>query len=204
MSRAAEALDATEGQREVLDALARSQTLPFRVVQRARALLLAADGVSNVEIAQMVGVSRPTVLDWRAEFMQRGLVDFGEVGKGRGRKPSIPAEKIAQVVDLTLHSKPEGHTHWSCRTMARATGISSATVQRIWAARGLQPHRVDRFKLSNDKRFEEKLTDVVGLYLNPPDKAAVLCTDEKSRDPGVGSHPAQPADQTGPGGHHDP
>jgi len=181
MSRAAEALDATGGQREVLDALARSQTLPFRVVQRARALLLAADGVSNVEIAEMVGVSRPTVLGWRAEFIQRGLVDFGEVGKGRGRKPSIPAEKIAQVVDLTLHSKPEGHTHWSCRTMAKATGISSATVQRIWAARGLQPHRVATFKLSNDKRFEQKLTDVVGLYLNPPDKAAVLCTDEKSQ-----------------------
>src|SRR6266571_816614 len=137
MSRAAEALDVTEGQREVLDALARSQTLSFRVVQRARALLLAADGVSNVE--------------------------------------------IAEVVDLTLHSEPEGHTHWSCRTMAKATGISSATVQRIWAGRGLQPHRVDTFKLSNDKRFEEKLVDVVGLYLNPPDKAVVLCADEKSQ-----------------------
>jgi len=181
MSRAADGLDVTEGQREVLDALARSQTLPFRVVQRARALLLAADGVSNVEIAEVVGVSRPTVLVWRAEFARQGLVDFGEVRQGRGRKPSIPVEKIAQVVDLTLHAKPEGQTHWSCRTMARATGISSATVQRIWAARGLQPHRVDTFKLSNDKRFEEKLTDVVGLYLNPPDKAAVLCTDEKSQ-----------------------
>jgi len=118
--------------------------------------LLAADGVSNVEISEVVGVSRPTVLAWRGDFAQRGLVDFGEVGKGRGRKPSIPAEKIAQVVDLMLHGKPEGHTHWSCRTMAAATGISSATVQRIWAARGLQPHRVDTFKLSGDKRSERE------------------------------------------------
>src|SRR6266545_409227 len=155
MGRAADALEVSDGQREVLDALARSQTLPFRVVTRARVLLLAADGLSNVDIAEVAGVSRPTVLAWRAE--------------------------IAEVVDLTLHSKPAGHTHWSCRTMAAATGISSATVQRIWSARGLQPHRVDTFKLSNDKRFEEKLVDVVGLYLNPPDKAVVLCADEKSQ-----------------------
>src|ERR671933_1426873 len=181
MGRAAEALGVSEGEREVLDTLARSQTLPFRVVQRARALLLAADGVANVEIAALIGVSRPTVLAWRAEFAERGLVDFGEVRGARGRKPSIPAEKIAQVVDLTLHSKPDGHTHWSCRTMAKATGVSPATVQRIWAGRGLQPHRVDTFKLSNDRRFEEKLVDVVGLYVNPPDKAAVLCVDEKSQ-----------------------
>ena len=124
MGRAAEALDVSEGQRAVLDALARSQTLPFRVVQRARALLLAADGVSNVEIAELAGVSRPTVLAWRADFAQRGLADFGNVREGRGRKPSIPAEKIVEVVDLTLHSKPDGHTHLSCRTMARTTGLS--------------------------------------------------------------------------------
>src|SRR6266545_4050729 len=162
MGRAAEALEVSDGQREVLDALSRSQTLPFRVVQRARVLLLAADGVSNVEIAELAGVSRPTVLAWRADFAQRGLVDFGEVREGRGRKPA-------------------GHTHWSCRTMAAVAGISSATVQRIWSARGLQPHRVETFKLSNDRRFEEKLVDVVGLYLNPPDQAVVLCADEKSQ-----------------------
>jgi transposase len=181
MGHAAEALAMFDGQRDVLDVLARSQTMPFRVVQRARVLLLAADGVSNVELAEVVGVSRPTVLAWRAEFTARGLVDFGKVRKGRGRKPSIPPEKIAEVVDLTLHSTPVGHTHWSCRTMAAAAGISSATVQRIWSARGLQPHRVEVFKLSNDKRFEDKLVDVVGLYLNPPDQAVVLCADEKSQ-----------------------
>ncbi len=180
MSRAAAPLEMSDAHLEVLDALARSQTLPFRVVQRARVLLLAADGVSNVEITELVGVSRPTVLAWRADFAERGLVDFGEVRAGRGRRASIPAEKIAEVVDLTLHSKPDGHTHWSCRSMAKASGLSSATVQRIWAARGLKPHRVDTFKLSNDPRFEAKLVDVVGLYLNPPDKAVVLCMDEKS------------------------
>src|SRR6266498_1386092 len=118
MGRAADALEVSDGQREVLDALARSQTLPFRVVTRARVLLLAADGLSNVDIAEVAGVSRPTVLAWRADFAERGLVDFGEVRSGRGRKPSISAEKIAEVVDLTLHSEPAGHTHWSCRTMA--------------------------------------------------------------------------------------
>jgi homeodomain-containing protein len=110
-----------------------------------------------------------------------GLVGFGEVATGRGRKPSISDEKVAEIVDLTLHSKPEGETHWSCRSMAKRAGVSSASVQRIWSARGLKPHLVKTFKLSNDRHFEEKLIDVVGLYLNPPDQAVVLCMDEKSQ-----------------------
>jgi transposase len=150
------------------------------VVQRARVLLLAADGVSNSEISDVVGVSRPTILAWRARFVEDGLVEFGVVAKGRGRKPSISPEKVAEIVELTLHSKPEGQTHWSCRSMARHVGVSSATVQRIWSARGLKPHLVTTYKLSNDPRFEEKLIDVVGLYLNPPEQAVVLCMDEKS------------------------
>ncbi|MGH9071328.1 MAG: IS630 family transposase, partial [Acidimicrobiales bacterium] len=105
----------------------------------------------------------------------------GLVASGRGRKPSIPADKIDAIVEATLHSKPAGETHWSCRTMAEAQGVSPATVQRIWSARGLKPHLVKTFKLSNDSRFEDKLIDVVGLYLNPPDKAVVLCMDEKSQ-----------------------
>jgi transposase len=143
-------------------------------------LLLAADGVSNSEISDVVGVSRPTILAWRAQFAEDGLVEFGAVAKGRGRKPSISAEKVAEIVELTLHSKPEGQTHWSCRSMAQHVGVSSATVQRIWSARGLKPHLVTTYKLSNDRRFEEKLIDVVGLYLNPPEQAVVLCVDEKS------------------------
>ncbi len=119
-------------------------------------------------------------VDWRADFAERGLADVGEVRDGRGKKPVIAASKVTQIVEWTLHTNPEGQTHWSCRTMAAAAGVSPATVQRISSARGLKPHRVQKFKLSNDKRFEEKLVDVVGLYLNPPDKAVVSCMDEKS------------------------
>ena len=103
------------------------------------------------------------------------------VPPGRGRKPSIPPEKVAAIVDATLHETPEGETRWSCRTMAKAQGVSPATVQRIWSARELKPHRVKTFKLSGDKRFEDKLVDVVGLYLNPPENAIVLCIDEETQ-----------------------
>ena len=106
---------------------------------------------------------------------------LGPIQPGRGRKPSIPTEKVQAIVHATLHEKPAAETHWSCRTMAAAHGVSAASVQRIWAARGLKPHRVRTFKLSNDTRFEEKLVDVVGLYLNPPENAIVLCMDEKSQ-----------------------
>jgi len=181
MSRAAASLRLTDGQREVLESLVRSRTSEHRLVQRAQVLLLAAGGVSNVEICDVAGVSRPTVLAWRAQFEAEGLKRFGEVAKGRGRKASIPGEKVAEIVDLTLHHKPVGETHWSCRTMAKRVGVSPATVQRIWSARGLKPHLVDTFKISNDPRFEAKLIDVVGLYLNPRDKAVVLCMDEKSQ-----------------------
>jgi len=181
MSRAASSLRLTEGQREVLETLVRSRTSEHRLVQRAQVLLLAADGISNVEISEVAGVSRPTVLGWRGQFEAEGLTRFGQVAKGRGRKASIPEEKIAEIVELTLHHKPDGETHWSCRSMAKRVGVSPATVQRVWSARGLKPHLVDTFKISNDPRFEEKLVDVVGLYLNPPDKAVVLAMDEKSQ-----------------------
>jgi len=108
------------------------------------------------------------------------LTKLGQVRKGRGRKPSIPQSKIDEILDLTLNYRPKSETHWSCRTMADAAGVSKSTVQLVWHARGLKPHRVDTFELSNDPRFEEKLVDVVGLYLNPPEKAIVLCADEKS------------------------
>jgi transposase len=181
MSRAAAPLAMSDKQREVLETLSRSRSAAHRVVQRARVLLLAADGVSNYEISEVCGVSRPTVLAWRNQFDKEGLTGFGEVAKGRGPKPSISEEKIAQIVELTLHSKPEGETHWSCRSMAKQVGVSPASVQRIWSARGLKPHLVKTFKLSNDRHFEDKLVDVVGLYLNPPDQAVVLCMDEKSQ-----------------------
>jgi transposase len=181
MSGAAAPLVLDSSQREVLETLSRSRTAEHRLVQRARVLLYAADGVSNVDIAALTRVSKPTVLAWRKQFAVRGLAKLGKVAAGRGRKPSIPQATIDRIVELTLHHRPAGATHWSCRSMADAVGVSPATVQRVWAARGLKPHLVETFKLSNDPKFEEKLVDVVGLYLNPPDKAVVLCMDEKSQ-----------------------
>jgi len=169
------------GQREVLEKLSRSRTAKHHDVQRARALLLAADGVANTRIGAEVGVSPTSVSNWRTRFAEEGLALFGPIRPGRGRKPSIPEQTVQEIVQATLHEKPAAETHWSCRTMARAHGVSAATVQRIWSARGLQPHRVKTFKLSNDKRFEEKLVDVVGLYLKPPENAIVFCMDEKSQ-----------------------
>ena len=176
----AAALPMTDGQREILETLGRSRTAPHREVQRARVLLLAADGMANAWIAEQAGVSVVTVRQWRARFEDEGLARFGQVRAGRGRKPSIPAEKVAEIVRRTREETPDGQTHWSCRSMAKAVGVSPATVQRIWSARGLKPHLVKTFKLSHDPEFEEKLVDVVGLYLDPPEKAIGLCMDEKS------------------------
>ena len=175
------AMTLAESQREVLEKLARSHTARHRDVQRAKALLLAADGLANTRIGAELGVSATTVSNWRERFGAEGLKGIGVIAAGRGRKPSIPVEKVQAIVHATLHEKPPGETHWSCRSMAKAQGVSPATVQRIWSARKIQPHRVKTFKLSNDKRFEEKLIDVVGLYLNPPENAIVLCMDEKSQ-----------------------
>jgi transposase len=171
----------SDEQREVLERLSVSGVAAHRDVQRARVLLLASEGVAVTGIAARAGVSPATVAAWRERFVLEGLKAFSGVRPGRGRKPSIPPEKIAEIVHATLHEKPAGETHWSCRSMAKAHGVSPATVQRIWTARGLKPHQVKTFKLSNDKRFEEKLVDVVGLYLNPPEHAIVLCMDEKSQ-----------------------
>ena len=127
-----------------------------------------------------LGVTPVTVRSWRDRFALEGLAKFGQVRAGRGRKPGVSAERVAEIVRLTQHEKPAGATHWSYRSMTRQVGESPATVQRIWSGRGLKPHLVKTFNLSNDPAFEEKLIDVVGLYLNPPEKAVVLCLDEKS------------------------
>ena len=157
------------------------RSAPHRQVQRAKALLLAADGVANTRIADEVGVTAVTVWASRNRFAEAGLAKLGQVRGGRGPKPSIPAEKVEEIVQATLHSKPKSETHWSTRSMAKHAGVSRNTVQRIWKARGLKPHLVDTFKISTDPAFEDKLTDVVGLYLNPPEQAVVLCLDEKSQ-----------------------
>lgn len=181
------ALTVTDGQREVLEVLARSQCGSHREVVRAKALLMAADGVANATIAARVSVSRATVANWRTRFAQDGLVKFGQVREGRGRKPSIPDATIQEIVTLTKDSHPQGQTHWSTRTMAEAAGVSKSSVQRVWNELGLKPHRVDTFKVSNDPKFEDKLVDVVGLYLNPraPRGADDLSGGERPSPPGL-------------------
>lgn len=153
----------------------------MRLVQRARIVSLAAAGVPSQDIARRLRVSRPTVQLWRERFLALRLAGLEKDAPRPGRLPRISAKKVRAVVEATLRSKPADATHWSTRTMARAQGISEATVRRIWKRHRLRPHLVETFKLSQDGRFYEKLQDVVGLYLNPPDKALVLCVDEKSQ-----------------------
>jgi transposase len=170
-----------EEHRVVLERWVAAQKTPQSVAVRARIVLMAAEGQSNSEIARVLGVSRPTVIMWRERFAQGGPAVLSEIKPGRGRKRVITAAKVNEIVAVTTQSSPPGETHWSCRSMAKAQGVSPATVQRIWDAHGLKPHRVRAFKLSADPRFTEKLTDVVGLYLDPPERALVLCVDEKSQ-----------------------
>src|SRR5579884_1459681 len=177
----APAIELSAEDRVMLERWTRAHGTPQSVARRARVILLAAEGHSNVSIARELGVGRPTVIECRRRFGQEGVQGLTRVRPGRGRPARISQEKVAEIVHATLHEQPEGATHWSCRSLARAKGVSSATVQRIWDQHNLKPWRTETFKLSNDKRFLEKLTDVVGLYLNPPEKAIVLCVDEKSQ-----------------------
>ena len=186
-----EALALSVEQRRTLEAWLAARNTPQKVVLRSRIVLLAASGQPNRRIAHELKTSRPTVILWRNRFAAGGPAALTQEEPGRGRRPRISAEKVKQIIEATLHSHPVDATHWSVRSMASAQDISPATVQRIWDAHGLQPHRTETFKLSRDKRFVEKLTDVVGLYLNPPEKALVLCFDEKSQ--------MQALDRTQPG-----
>ena len=177
----AESLPVSADQRRTLEAWIQARNTPQKIVLRSRIILGAASGQANRRIAQELNISRPTVILWRERFLRGGPAALTEDEPGRGRKAKIASEKVKQIVEATLHSHPAGATHWSVRTMAATQGVSPATVQRIWDAHGLQPHRTETFKLSRDKRFIEKLTDVVGLYMNPPDKALLLCFDEKTQ-----------------------
>lgn len=176
-----EALLVTDEQRRTLETWVAARNTPQKVVFRSRIVLMAAEGKANRRIAQELGTSRPSVILWRQRFLAGGTAALAEDAPGRGRKPTISAKKVNAIVTATLQTKPRAATQWSVRTMAAAQRVSPATVQRIWDAHGLEPHRTRTFKLSRDKQFVEKLTDVVGLYLNPPDKALVLCVDEKSQ-----------------------
>ena len=153
----------------------------MRLVQRARIIQMAADGMLSQDIARELRISRPTVQLWRQRFLALRLVGLEKDAPRPGRIPSIPVKKIRAVVEATLHTTPPNVTHWSVRSMAKAQGISRMAVQRIWKQHGIKPHLIKTFKLSRDKHFMEKLIDVVGLYLNPPDKSLIFSVDEKSQ-----------------------
>ena len=163
-----------------LTAFSRSQTLPHGLVRRAKLILLSADGMPNTHIAKKLDLSQQIVSMWRKRFLQQGV--DGLYNQPRPGKPrSIADEKVAQVIRKALRSKPKGATHWTLRSMAAETKLSHQTIHRIWKAFGVQPHRQRHFKLSTDPFFVEKVRDIVGLYLNPPTNAMVLCVDEKSQ-----------------------
>jgi transposase len=168
-------------ERSTLESWARGRNLPYRKVIRSKIITMATGGVLNKDIAKTLGVSRPTVQLWRERFLALRLMGLEKDAPRPGRKPKMSVKKIRAVVEATLRATPPHATHWSTRSMAKAQGLSQSTIQRIWKRHNLKPHRVKTFKLSRDKRFIEKLQDVVGLYLNPPDKALVMCVDEKSQ-----------------------
>jgi transposase len=181
MSRTAPAIRLSEDERTILDAWARGRSLAHRQVLRAQIVTMAADGVPSQDIAKELRVSRPTVQLWRERYLALRIEGLAKDAPRPGRKPCIPWAKVKAVVEATLQTTPAHATHWSTRSMAKAQGLSEASVRRIWQRHRLKPHLIETFKLSRDKRFMEKLQDVVGLYLNPPDKALVLCVDEKSQ-----------------------
>ena len=191
MWKPANALDVSRSDRELLETLVRGGKTPQRVVLRASIVLGASAGRSNNGLAKDLSVTRPTVLLWRERYARSGIAGLMKDAPRPGRPKQIGSKKVETIVNATLRTTPRDATHWSTRTMARSQGVSQATVTRIWQAHGLQPHRTETFKLSRDPDFVRKLRDVVGLYLNPPDKALVLCVDEKSQ--------IQALDRTQPG-----
>lgn len=181
----------SDGERAELERLIRGRSTPQKVVLRASIVVLTADGVATGEIMERLRTTCPTITRWRRRFDEQGVAGLCKDATRPGRKPSISAEQVADVIHRTLHSTPLNATQWSTRTMAAVTGLSKATIQRIWKQHGLQPHRQETFKLSRDPDFLAKLQDVAGLYLDPPEKAIVFSVDEKSQ--------IQALDRTQPG-----
>jgi transposase len=189
--RKIEQIGISAADRERLERLVRDRNTPQKVVWRARIVLLAGDGLTAEGIAAAVDKSLLTVRRWRRRFVAKGMDGLLKDATRPSRVKPLAPEKIKQVVDMTLHAKPPNATHWSLRSMAAAAGLSYSSVQRIWRAHGLRPHLVKTFKVSRDKNFAAKVEDVVGLYLDPPDRALVFCVDEKSQ--------IQALDRTQPG-----
>jgi len=181
----------TEAQRVQLDRWANARQVPVRLAQRAQIVLLAAEGKMDIEIANELRIGRRNPARWRKRFVELGLSGIEHDAPRSGRGRTITEPKVARIVHMTTQTRPANATHWSTRSMARAAKVSEASVRRIWHAHGLKPHLVKTFKVSNDRHFVEKLQDIVGLYLDPPEHALVLCCDEKSQ--------IQALDRTQPG-----
>jgi len=189
--RVAPAIQLSTEARSQLHALVRRRTTPVRLVERCRIVLLAADGLQDKEIAERMEVTPLMASRWRSRFLSQGVPGLVKDAPRPGRPPTITAAQVAEIVARTTQSTPVNATHWSRSTMAREAAISESSVGRIWHAHGLKPHRIERFKISNDPEFAAKLDDIVGLYLNPPEHALVLSIDEKSQ--------IQAPDRTQPG-----
>lgn len=189
--RVAPTVELNAEQKESLEHRSRARSLPARVVERARIVLMAAAGKQDKEIAAELGVSVQKSARWRARFLEFGVSGLEKDAPRPGRTPRISAQTVERVIQMTTQEKPVNATHWSTRSMAAAAELSEATVRRIWHKHGLKPHLVETFKVSKDPRFAEKLEAIVGLYLNPPEHALVLCCDEKSQ--------IQALDRTQPG-----
>jgi transposase len=177
--------------RGALEQLVRRRSLPARLVERAQIVLRAAAGLQDRQIAFELGITPEKVARWRNRYLDGGIKALEKDSSRPGRPRTITSDRTAEVIHRTTQEKPDNATHWSTRTMAAATGLSEASIRRIWHANGLKPHLVKTFKVSNDVRFAEKLQTIVGLYLNPPEHAIVLCADEKSQ--------IQALDRTQPG-----
>ena len=191
IARVAQPIVLGETARKELQRQARRRSVPVRVALRSRIILLAADGLQNLQIASELNISVRMAALWRKRFLALGMAGVLRDAPRPGRTPSISASTVEQVVSKTTQTTPTNATHWSTRMMAREVGISEASVRRIWRARGLKPHRVESFKISRDPEFAAKLDDIVGLYLNPPEHALVLSVDETSQ--------IQALDRTQPG-----
>jgi transposase len=191
MPRTTAALVLSEDQYKQIEQWLAALGTPQQVALRCRIVLAAFRGQPEAAIAAELNINRKTVSLWRQRSLAAGLSALWEIAPGRGRKATYSPEQIKAVIDATLRSKPQANTHWSCRLMAATQGMSKSTVSNVWRSHNIKPHRTETFKLSRDPKFLEKLTDVVGLYLNPPDKAVVLCVDEKSQ--------IQALDRTQPG-----
>ena len=170
----------TKVEQEELQSWSRSRSLPASLARRAEIVLLAAKGFQNLEIAEKTSLNRNDISKWRKRFAENGIAGLYDKPK-QGRPRTLSDDKIAEMLTRTLQRKPKGGTHWSTRELAKECQVSKSTVHRVWSAFGLQPHRTKGFTLSNDPFFVEKVRDIVGLYLNPPCNAMVLCVDEKSQ-----------------------